>query len=78
MEEQEAMRKAVLSKILERAAIERLGRVRLANPVLAAQLEAYLIQLYQAGQISGSIDDGKLKDILDALTTKKKTTITRK
>lgn len=71
----EALKKEILRKILTKDAMERLGRVRLVNPLLAAQLEAYLVQLYQMGQIKQEIDDEKLKKILSSLTPKKKGSI---
>ncbi len=74
----EMMKKAMLPKILDKAALERLGRVRLANPMLAAQLEMYLMQLYQAGQLKEALTDEKLKQILNVLTEKGKTTIKRR
>jgi programmed cell death protein 5 len=75
----EAMKKDVLKKVLTKEALERLGRVRIANSLLATQLELYMVQLYQSGQMKGSIDDKKLKQILDVLVPKKrKTKIKRK
>ncbi len=73
----EQMKKTFLRQILSKEALERLGRVRIANPNLAAQLELYLIQLYQAGQLKGTVDDGKLKQILDVLTKKREWKIKR-
>lgn len=75
----EALKKQTLRKILTKSAYERLGRVKLANPVLATQLELYLLQLYQSSQLKGNIDDKKLKQILSVLVPKKrKTKIKRK
>ncbi len=74
----ETMKKTILMKILTKEASERLGRVRLANPMLAAQLELYLIQLYQSGQLKEQIGDQQLKQILSVLTEEKKTKIRRK
>lgn len=74
----EAAKKAILRKILTKEAFERLGRVRVANPILAAQLELYLVQVFQTGQLRESIDDDKLKQILSVLTEKKKTRIRRR
>lgn len=68
LQELEKLKKIVLRKILTKEALERLGRVRLVKPQLAAQLELYLVQLYQAGQIKSVIDDRKLRLILDALS----------
>lgn len=73
----EQMKKTLLRQILSKEALERLGRVRMANPNLAAQLELYLIQLYQAGQLKGTVDDEKLKQILDLLTKKREWKIRR-
>lgn len=74
----EMIRKTVLPKILDKAALERLGRVRVANPMLAGQLEIYLLQVYQAGQLKELITDDKLRQILSVLTEKRKTTIKRR
>lgn len=76
--ELEALKKSVLRKILTKEALERLGRVRLANPIIATQLEMYLFQLHQTGQLKETIDDKKLKKILSVLVPKRKTRIRRK
>ena len=70
----EALKKEVLRKILTKEAIERLGRVRIGNPLLATQLEIYLFQLYQTGQLKEIVDDKQLKQILSVLVPKKKKT----
>jgi programmed cell death protein 5 len=70
--ELEKLKKIVMRKILTKDAIERLGRIKLVKPELAGQLELYLVQLYQAGQIKTVIDDVKLRRILDSLTKNKK------
>ncbi len=67
----EALKKEALRKILTKDAMERLSRVRLVNPALALQVENYLFQLYQMGQIKQVINDETLKKILSQLTTKK-------
>ncbi|HDI02686.1 MAG TPA: hypothetical protein ENF95_00965 [Candidatus Aenigmarchaeota archaeon] len=67
----ESLKKEVLRKMLTKEAMERLGRVRLVKPLLAQQLELYLIQLYQAGQLKEMIDDAKLRNILSILSEKK-------
>jgi len=75
----EIMKKEILRKILTKEAMERLGRVRLANPLVATQLEIYLVQLHQSGQLKESIDDAKLKQILSVLIpANRKTKIRRK
>ena len=77
LEELEKLKKIVIRKILTKEAIERLGRIRLVKPQLAAQLELYLLQAYQTGEIRTTIDDDKLKQILDAIVKKKKFNIKR-
>lgn len=77
-QEFEKLKKEVLRKVLTKNAIERLGRVRIVNPILVQQVEAYLLQLYQMGQIKEMIDDKKLKQILGMLTEKKDWSIKRR
>ena len=67
----EQLKKVVLNKILSKEAIERMGRIRLVKPELAMQLELYLVQLYQSGQIKTVIDDKKLRQLLDSIVEKK-------
>lgn len=74
----DAMKKEVLRKVLTKEAIERLGRVRVANPIVATQLEIYLFQLYQTGKLTETIDDKRLKQILEVLTPQRKIKIKRK
>ena len=79
MKQFEALKKEALRKILTKNAFERLGRIKLANPVLATQLEMYLFQVFQSGQLKETIDDRKLKHILSVLAPRKrKTKIKRK
>jgi len=74
----DAMKKEVMRKILTKEAIERLGRVRVANPLVATQLEIYLFQLYQTGKLTETIDDKRLKQILEVLSPERKIKIKRK
>jgi len=73
----ERMKQEILGKILSKEAAERLGRVRLGNPVIATQLELYLVQMYQTGNIPEKISDEQLKKILEVLSAKKETKIRR-
>ena len=68
---EEEMQKAMLKRILSKHAIERLGRVRVVKPELAMQLEAYLVQLFQAGKIKGEVSEEQLKTILEAVSAQK-------
>ena len=70
----EAMKKKALGEVLTKDALERIGRIKAANPLVATQLEVYLFQLYQSGKIRETIDDKKLKKILEVLMPKKKKT----
>ena len=74
----EEMKREVLNKILTKEAFERLARVRVVNPQLAAQVDIYLLQIYQTGKIQEKITDDKLKDVLRVLGTKKEYKIKRK
>lgn len=71
-EEMERRKKQELRKVLTKDAIERLGRVRLADEEMASQLETYLVRLYQAGQIKNRITEDKLKQILKSIKSEQK------
>ena len=74
----EEMKAKILSECLTKEARERLSNVRIANPQLAEQIELYLIQIYQQGQINEPISDSQLKELLSTLTKKKETKFIRK
>ena len=78
MQQLEEMKKKLLGKILSKEAYERLGRVRYANPQLAAQVEVYLLQIYQAGKLQNDVSDEELKEILKLLSEKKDFKISKK
>ncbi len=69
--------RSILVKILDKKAYERLGNIRVVKPELARQLEIYLIQLYQTGQIRSVITDDQLKKILSLLVKRKEFRIRR-
>jgi programmed cell death protein 5 len=77
-EQIESAKRMILSRALNKEANERLGRVRLANPMLASQLELYIVQLYTMGQLKQTITDEKLKEILNEIAQKRNIKITRK
>ncbi|RLJ01524.1 MAG: hypothetical protein DRP10_03860 [Candidatus Aenigmatarchaeota archaeon] len=74
----EELKRKILAECLTKEARERLSNVRIANPQLAEQIELYLIQIYQQGQINEPISDSQLKELLLTLTKKKETKIIRK
>lgn len=67
-----AQRQAVLRQILAPEARERLGRITLAYPQLAQDIENRLIALAQSGKINSVIDDATLRQILRAIVPKKR------
>ncbi len=67
----EEMKKIIMRKILSKSAIERLARIKLVKPEMAAQLELYLLQLYQSGKIKSEVSDDQLKMILETIGSKK-------
>lgn len=78
MKQIEEMKKRILGKILSKEAFERLGRVRFANPELAAQAELYLIQIYQSGKLKENVTDEQMKEILKLLSEKRDFRIKKK
>jgi programmed cell death protein 5 len=68
----ELVKKALFFKYLTKEARERLGRVRVAHPELASQVELLLVQAIQQGRIKEKIDDEALKRILQGLRSGKK------
>ncbi len=73
----EEMKRSLMGKVLTGEAMERLGRVRLANPQLAEQVETYLLTIYQQGKLQQRISDEKLREILHVVTEKKDIRIRR-
>lgn len=74
----QAQLKAAMMQILEPKARERLANLRTVKPELAMQLELYLAQLYQAGQLRGMIKDEQVVQILQKLQEKPEWKIRRK
>jgi programmed cell death protein 5 len=68
----EAQRQNILRGILTPEARERLGRLRMAYPDIAGQVEDRLIMLAQSGRLQAVIDDVTLKDILSRLVPQRR------
>ena len=68
----EEQKRIVLKSILTPEARSRLTNIKMARPEFAAQIEALLIQLAQAGQVKQRITDEQLKDILRRLSAKRR------
>ena len=66
-ERREAERAEALRRILTPEARERLGRIRLAKPDVAAAVEQQVIALAQTGRLQRAIDDTTLRAILERI-----------
>jgi programmed cell death protein 5 len=78
LQQAEETLKLLMVQILDAKARERLSNLKLVKPDLALQLQMYLAQLNQAGQIKTKITDDQLVMILRKLTEKRETKIRRK
>ena len=78
MKKLEALKKVVKSRVLTKKAFERLGRLKMVKPELAEQIELFIVQLYQQGQIKSMITDEQLKEILEGISSEKKFNIRKK
>ena len=75
----DAQKEVILRAILEPEARERLVRVRMARPDVAAAVEQQLIAFYQQGRIRQRIDDPTLRELLARMTPKsRESTIERR
>jgi programmed cell death protein 5 len=76
--EYEEQKKTAMRAILTDEARERLGRIRVARPELAENLEQQLIMLAQSGRLKSKINDQQLREILEKLLPKKRDITIRK
>ncbi|KAL1987746.1 hypothetical protein VTN96DRAFT_2586 [Rasamsonia emersonii] len=60
-------RSAILSQILEPAAADRLGRIRLVKESRATDIENRLIMMAQTGQLRQKVTEDQLKELLGAV-----------
>ena len=75
----EAQRQNILRGVLTPEARERLGRLKIAYPDVALQVEDRIIMLAQSGRLNTMIDDPTLKEILARIVpSKREITIKRK
>ena len=68
----EAQRQTILRGVLTPEARERLGRLKMAYPDIATEVEDRIIMLVQSGRLNSMIDDPTLKDILARLVPKRR------
>ncbi|KZZ86667.1 DNA-binding TFAR19-related protein [Ascosphaera apis ARSEF 7405] len=65
--QEEQARQHILAQILEPAAADRLGRIRLVKESRATDLENRLIMLARTGQLRSKVSEAQLKEILAAV-----------
>jgi programmed cell death protein 5 len=65
-------KKAVLRQILTTEARERLGRIKVARPDVAENVENQLIMFAQSGQLKNKINDEQLRELLSKMIPKKR------
>ncbi len=71
--------KEILRKLMTPEARERLGRIRLAKPDVAAMVEQQIMALAASGRLTRQIDDATLVAILErVMPEKREITITRR
>ncbi len=63
----DAERAEILRRILTPDARERLGRIRLAKPEVAASVEQQLIALAASGRLQRVVDDATLRSLLERI-----------
>lgn len=66
--------RAILRRVLDPEAFERIERVKLANPELYAQAVKYILALYQAGRLPRKLKDEEVKALLLRLRGPKRET----
>lgn len=71
-QEFEKQKKTILRAILTDDARERLGRIKVARPEMAENVENQLIMLAQNGRIKNKINDEQLRELLEKLLPKKR------
>jgi len=67
MRRRESERSEILRRILTPDARERLGRIRLAKPEVAASVEQQLIALAASGRLPRAVDDATLRSLLERI-----------
>jgi len=70
--ELEEKRKTILRSILTTQAKERLGRIKIARPEMAEEIENQLIMLAQGGRLKNKINDEQLRMLLSKIIPKKR------
>lgn len=76
VQEIEKQVKSVMLRVLDPKARERLSNLKTVKPQMAQQLEVYIFQLYQAGQLK-HLTEEQLVQILQKLSGTRETKIRR-
>ena len=71
-QEYEKQKQAILRSMLTPEARERLGRVKVARPEVAENLEQQLIAVAQSGRLRSKITDKQLRELLSQVIPKKR------
>jgi len=66
-EQEEQMRRDLLSTVLDTAARERLSRISLVSPERSKQIETILLRMAQSGQLRGRVSEEQLIDLLNQM-----------
>lgn len=66
----DAQKQSVLRAVLEPEAAERLARVKMARPDVAASLEDQLVALVQQGRLRGRVNDELMRQFLARVAPK--------
>ena len=72
LDRRDAERTEVLRRIMTPEARERLGRIRLAKPDVAAAVEQQVIALAASGRLNRAIDDATLRALLERIMPEKR------
>jgi programmed cell death protein 5 len=72
MERRESERTEILRRILTPEARERLARIRLAKPDVAASVEQQVISLAASGRLPRAIDDATLRALLERISPERR------
>ena len=71
-QQMQAQIQSVLMQVMEPAARERLGTIKLTRPEIAASIEQQIVALAQSGRLRQQITDEQLKGLLAQIVPQKK------
>ncbi|KAG5717974.1 hypothetical protein E4T56_gene1672 [Termitomyces sp. T112] len=66
-EQEEQMRRDLMSTVLDLAARERLSRISLVSPERSKQIEGILFRMAQNGQLRGRVSENQLIELLEQM-----------